>query len=360
MTGRIISTVLLGLAIAFELTSTCGCKEFFPKHSVHLDSLNNVLLYSVMAHATISSNDFEEVTEAGFCWNETGDPTILDNVATIGAPATKAINGAVIDSLAPNKTYFVKTFIKGDGFVKFSNELEVQTWDGEVTDIEGNVYKGVQIGNQGWLAECLRCTKYPDGSPIDIGSGSNRIYWYGSGHQYVPGFDTDIDGNGMIDNQDSLLYVEEYGLLYSWYAANNFYDHKDDPSLEGKRIRPNVRDICPIGFHIPTYNEFQDLRNYLGQIHTHEEAGLHLISATGWKDGLQGLDTYGFNFKPGGYWIDPDFSQTSNLLGRVAIAWLSTDGNPANAESWGASTTVGNSYIGKGIHALCVRCIKDQ
>ncbi len=37
---------------------------------------------------------------------------------------------------------------------------------GPVTDIEGNIYKTVQIGNQVWMAENLRTSTLSDGTEI--------------------------------------------------------------------------------------------------------------------------------------------------------------------------------------------------
>ena len=52
--------------------------------------------------------------------------------------------------------------------------------DSALVDIQGNVYRSVQIGSQEWLAEPYRCTAYSDGTPItytsNIYSQDNGTY----------------------------------------------------------------------------------------------------------------------------------------------------------------------------------------
>jgi len=44
---------------------------------------------------------------------------------------------------------------------------ELNKLDDPVQDMEGNTYRTVQIGDQVWLAENLRSTKFQDGSKIN-------------------------------------------------------------------------------------------------------------------------------------------------------------------------------------------------
>ena len=354
--------LLLLISLAILLSTPWGCSPSDGANlSIRLDSLNNALLFSVDAYAVLNTDDLTDVIETGFCWNQTGNPTIEDSYVIFPQPAIKQINSTV-GNLSPATTYYLRAFARSDNKLVYSATYQFRTWDGKITDVEGHLYDGTQVGNQGWMAENLRTTKYADGSPISLNNGTNRIFWYGSGHTYVPGFDQDIDQDGDFDDADSLRYVEEYGLLYSWFSANNIYDHSADLNLLGRKVAPTVRDVCPEGWHLPSQNEFQTLANYLASIYGYEAYAHHLTTQAGWADDLNGLDTYHFSLKPGGYWHEPTATH-GNILKRVAYLWSSTEGNEDN----GAYASIDNvdkriysSLIGKAQHALCIRCIKNK
>lgn len=102
----------------------------------------------------------------------------------------------------------------------------------KVTDIDGNIYNTITIGTQVWMAENLKTTRYRDGSSIPY--VKDDIEWM---RLTTPGY-------SCYDN-DPATYIEIYGALYNWHAANS-----------GK--------LCPTGWHVPTDAEWLSLMNHLG------------------------------------------------------------------------------------------------
>ena len=106
-----------------------------------------------------------------------------------------------------------------------------------VTDIDGNVYQTVIIGNQIWMKENLRVKHFNDGTPIDnvtdfgewVATLSPAYSWY---------------------NNDSVSYDADYGPLYNWYVTDT--------------LSNGSRNVCPDGWHIPDTADFNRLVNYLG------------------------------------------------------------------------------------------------
>jgi uncharacterized protein (TIGR02145 family) len=102
---------------------------------------------------------------------------------------------------------------------------------GTVTDYDGNVYETVVIGNQCWMAENLQSTHYSDGSEIN--------------NSYIFDYNSDPSISAV------------YGKLYNWYATmNGEVSSNSNPS--------GIQGVCPIGWHLPSDTEWQELEIYLG------------------------------------------------------------------------------------------------
>lgn len=99
-------------------------------------------------------------------------------------------------------------------------------------DIDGNIYNTVNLNKKRWTVENLKTTRYSNGDSISYEAVDS--IW---GNLAVPAFST---YNNDISNRDT------FGNLY------NFYVLEDD------------RNICPVGWHVPTYEEWNTLINNLG------------------------------------------------------------------------------------------------
>ena len=124
-------------------------------------------------------------------------------------------------------------------------EEEVAIETGTVTDIDGNTYRTIKIGNQWWMAENLRTKTYRDGQPVEEINNSTSWNDTNAGFCIYPGATT------------------EMGLLYNWYAVNH------------------TSGLAPDGWHIPTDTEWKQLEEFLGMSSS-------ASGQTGWRGSAEG------------------------------------------------------------------------
>ena len=122
-----------------------------------------------------------------------------------------------------------------------------------VSDIDGNVYNTVKIGQQCWMKENLRVTHYPDGREIFLNHRCVSMGLYQSCGSLIP-----CTGDTAYRYPVFSTYsaVEQHGYLYNWPAAVN--------GSSGSNSNPSgVQGICPNGWHIPSYAEWEQLLSYV-------------------------------------------------------------------------------------------------
>jgi len=167
---------------------------------------------------------------------------------------------------------------------------------------DGTTYKTKKIGNQTWMA--------------------------GNLNYDVPSNDTDV----CYDNDPA--YCKKYGRLYNWETAIK---------------------ACPNGWRLPSKEEWNVLIEAVGG---EETAGKYLKSKSGWNEGGNGEDKYGFSALPGGFGSSNGYF---SYVGDNGIWWSSSEylSNLAYHQNMYASREhVIYEYSLK--HALySVRCLKD-
>lgn len=125
----------------------------------------------------------------------------------------------------------------------------------------------VKIGSQVWMSKNLDVSTFRNGDLIPQAKTSSE--WNTAISQKKPAwcyYNFDLE-NGKL-----------YGKLYNWYAVND------------------SRLLAPVGYHIPSNQEWDVLINFLGGSHI---AGGKLKSTFGWTNDGNGSNESGFNAFPG-------------------------------------------------------------
>ncbi len=212
---------------------------------------------------------------------------------------------------------------------------------GTVTDIDGNVYHTVKIGNQWWIVENLRVTHYRDGTAIPL------VY---INSQWV----TQNKGAYCYYNMDA-SNITDYGLMYNFHAVSS------------------DRGLAPEGWHVASDEEWKELEMYLGMTQgqadltlwrgTNEGGKLKESGTTHWNAPNTGAtNETGFTALPGGW--RSMYDGTFSGMGTFVSFWTSTGTTASNgtyALTRGLSSA--ESRISRTgdlrVAGLSVRCIKD-
>ena len=295
-------------------------------------SVSALASISAIVSGNISHDGGKQIISSGICWSTTENPTVLDN-KTMDGMAIGSFYGS-LTGLYPNVTYYARAYATNSVGTQYANQISFKT-PSKVTDIDGNTYNTVIIGNQTWLKENLRTTKYNDGTPI-----SNVIDKTAWGELTIGAY---------VWYSNNILNKNIFGALYNWYSVDN-NDATKVASNGGK-------NICPVGWHAPTDAEWTTLTNYLGG-----ESGaaikLKEIGVSNWiGPNTSATNSSGFTAIPGGYFHSLGFSGIG-YFGR----WWSTTEIDANS-AWGkgmhynSNDAYRNNY-GKTT-GFSVRCLKD-
>ena len=119
-------------------------------------------------------------------------------------------------------------------------------------DGDGNYYKQVKIGDQVWMAENLKTTKYTDGTSIPLVT-DNSSWAALTTHAYCyPDNDISLVNSGSATNVTTLGHAGK-GLFYNWWAVDG----------DGSGDIRGLRDISPEGWHVPSNTEWYGLFYYL-------------------------------------------------------------------------------------------------
>ncbi|WP_439185856.1 fibrobacter succinogenes major paralogous domain-containing protein [Carboxylicivirga taeanensis] len=210
---------------------------------------------------------------------------------------------------------------------------------GTLLDQDGNTYKTITIGEQEWMAENLKTTKYNDGTEIPLIIGD--FDWANMTSAGYCWFDNDYES-----------YGETYGAIYNWYVIE-------------------TNKLCPSGWHVPTDSDWKELEKTMGMTNSEIETergyrGINEGSKLAgkkelWDDGeLEKNPSFGeagFLAIPSGIREEAYFLQP----GMSGVWWTATENNVEKA--WIRMINFNRSNIwrmdGSKAGGYSIRCVKD-
>jgi len=226
----------------------------------------------------------------------------------------------------------------------FIFSLNAQQSCGTVKDIDGNEYKTVKIGNQCWMAENLKVTKYPNGTSIP------HVTDYSAWADLA---DNDTDDAYCYYNNNASGEANTYGALYTWAAAmgDNAVSSSSNPS--------GVQGICPDGWHLPSDAEWTELTDFLGG--TSVAGGkMKETGTTHWNSPNEGADnSSGFAALPGGG--RGNYDGSFDDLGSYGSFWSATEYDSSIA--WSRELYYNYAEVVRDLsnksYGWSVRCLQD-
>lgn len=219
-----------------------------------------------------------------------------------------------------------------------SNSYRVRVTAHEiVTDIDGNRYLYVTIGNQIWMAENLKTTHYRNGD--EIPNVTDDVEWSTLSTGAYRNYE---------NNKDS---VDTYGRLYNWHSLND------------------SRNIAPEGWHVPSDEDWKELEMALGMNQESADGTGFRGAGVGGKLKETGTDHWespntgatnesGFSALPGGYCST---SGNFNNMGNEGCFWSSTE---SSSSSWFRALKYDFSEVNRNTlnkeYGFSVRCVKES
>lgn len=148
-----MKTIFFLLSLSF-LYISCkkeySCEKCIPitLPDVSTDSVTDISQTSAEFHGTLLKIGDTSVSDFGFCWATTSNPTINNNKVSNGLTNTKQSFSNVVIGLLPNQTYYVRAFAKNSLGTAYSEELNFTTLN-SISPDTSLYFDGVYINNTG-------------------------------------------------------------------------------------------------------------------------------------------------------------------------------------------------------------------
>lgn len=256
------SNIILTLTLTLALFSACEKEPVNEENETSSVSVKELLitLNTLPVEKTngrgavvISNISFDQDViglDIGVCWDVSPSPTVdhqkeqsLITFSTTNTQIQGIYNAGdssdfrtIISGLLVNTKYYIRSYIVTvDGIVYGNEESFVTGPDSKegkgLIDQDGNNYKTVIIGEQEWMAENLRTSKYANGDAIP--NIEDRAEWVNS------------SSGASCSLSNNLAEDTITGKIYNWHAIID------------------SRNVCPTGWHVAQKADWDKLSEHI-------------------------------------------------------------------------------------------------
>ena len=297
--------------------------------SLTTDAATGITLDAAVSGGRSINSNGGDITEKGVCWDTSPNPTTSDFSSSAGSGTGNF--SAEMEGLNHSTIYYVRAYARNSAGIGYGPQMTFST---SASDIDGNVYRTVIIGDQLWMQSDLRTTHFRGGDEIPFVTGNSA--WSSLTTPACCWYNNTPQGSG-------------FGLIYNWYTVE-------------------TEALCPTGWHVPTDEEFKTLERFLGMTvaesndsdYRGTDEGNKLKSTMTWLPNIgtnssgftalgegyrYGVDGSFYNFGVVGYW----WTSSYHWDGTTKALYRRLDSNEARIYREGVILAGGKS----------VRCLKD-
>ena len=261
----------------------------------------NIEVGSALLGGEVINSGASSITNRGVCYSQENEEPNFDDTC-LNYQEDNEVFQILLDDLDPATKYYFSAFAENEYGHHFGQALSFTTKHETITDIDGNVYRILTIGEQTWMIDNLKVTRFSNGDPIPLREANS--YWTEGTAVPEPAY-------CYYHNDES--YADPYGALYNFHVAS-------DP-----------RNVCPVGWKVMSLDELGAFITDLGG----PQYGGDLKTTGTIEDGTglwyapntNATNSSGFSAIPGGI-----RNVGTGWMGKKGIFWTSTDnGNIAPA-----------------------------
>jgi uncharacterized protein (TIGR02145 family) len=207
--------------------------------SITTNAINSITGTTAISGGNITNDGGSPVTQRGICLGTSPSPTTANSTIVSGTGIGSFTCN--ITGLTSNSVFYVRAYAINSAGTAYGNELSFFTTNsgGIVTNpgagftFDGYTYSSIVLGNgQEWMAENLKTSIFANGDIIP--NVADSAQW----NSLTTGAWVHFDNNSQNENT--------YGKLYNWYTVID------------------SRNLCPVGWHVPTNTDWTILTDYLG------------------------------------------------------------------------------------------------